>query len=229
MPICAISISVLSNVRGAVIVASPPLPPKPPLTSITESVLKFNLSGVLSNTSDEVLTATLPPSSPALVLLASNLAVLSSVTPLFANKAIRLFLGAVATISPVTVIFPASALTVVSRAFKALVPVPVILTSPVRTRYWRPSSKPTARLLVAVKSVSVFTSTSNTPPLPVPVAVPFKSPAILAVPLVATTFTKPALASPWLVTSTTAPAFTFTLPVVEVNVTFPAGAYSVML
>ena len=173
--------------------------------------------------------STFPPSSPALVLLAFKLAALSNVTPLLAYKPIRLFFGAVAIISPLTVMRPASALTIVSRALSAFAPVPVIFTSPVRTRYWRLSLKPSACLSVFDKSGNAFTSTTNWPALPVPAAAPFNVPFKLTVPFNAATFTTPALALPWLVKSTTAPAFTFTLPNVEASVTLPAGAYSVVL
>ena len=121
--------------RGAVIFTLPPWPPVPPETSTFEPTLKLSLSGVSSNTSEVVLISTLPPASPAKVLLASSLAVFSKVTPLPACKPIRLFFGAVATMSPVTVILPASALTTVSRAFNAFAPVPAIVTSPMCTRY----------------------------------------------------------------------------------------------
>ena len=177
---------------------------------------------MLSRTAPFVAIFTLPPSAPTFVLLAFRFAVLSKVTPLPAFKLIWLFLGAVAIRSPVTVIFPASALTSISRAFNASAPVPVILTSPWRTRYWRFSSKPIASLSVVLKLAKFLTSTCSSPALPVPVAVPFNWPVILAVPALAISLTEPALALPWLLTSTVAPFLTFTLAVAAVKVTLPA-------
>ena len=79
-----------------------------------------------------------------------------------------------------------------------------------------------ASSIVAIEFSNFFASICNWPPLPVPAAKPFNWPSKLKLPFVANTCTLPALALPKLLTSTSAPLFTFTLPVLDFKVTLPA-------